>query len=110
GMEAERALSIVVLPEPVPPEIRMLRRACTQRPSRSAVSGVSVSFLISPAMSRRCLPNFRIVSNGPLSESGGIVALIRLPSGKRAPPDLRDHLADDALQVPVVGEPHRGLV
>ncbi len=38
GMQDESALSMVVLPEPVPPEIKMLLRACT-----AALQQVSVS-------------------------------------------------------------------
>ncbi len=31
-----------------------------------------------------CVLNLRIVTSGPLSESGGMIALTRLPSGRRA--------------------------
>ena len=34
--------------------------------------------------SRRCLLNLRIVTSGPESDSGGMIALTRLPSGRRA--------------------------
>ena len=33
---------------------------------------------------RRLRENLRIVSSGPESESGGMIALTRLPSGRRA--------------------------
>ncbi len=33
---------------------------------------------------RRRFENFRIVRSGPESESGGMIALTRLPSGRRA--------------------------
>ena len=41
------ALSSVVFPEPVPPEISMFSRACTQPASRSTISVVSAPFAIS---------------------------------------------------------------
>ena len=39
GMNAERTLSSVVLPEPVPPETTMLSRASTQASRKSTISG-----------------------------------------------------------------------
>ena len=61
--------------------------------------------------------NFRIVSVGPRSASGGMIAFTRLPSGQAcvdhrrglvdAAADLRDDLVDDPQQVRVVDE--RGL-
>jgi hypothetical protein len=40
GMKPERTLSIVVLPVPVPPETRMLRRSTTQARRNMAAAGV----------------------------------------------------------------------
>ena len=64
--------------------------------------------------------NLRIVRIGPLSESGGMTALTRLPSGRRAStigedssiatPDLRDDLVDDPAKVRLVREAHGRLV
>ena len=61
--------------------------------------------------------NFRIVSVGPRSESGGMIAFTRLPSGRRAstigrglvdsPADLRHDLVDDPQEMGVVGERRR---
>ena len=42
GMKPERMLSRVVLPEPVPPEMNMLRRASTHARMNSIISGVAV--------------------------------------------------------------------
>ena len=42
GMNDERTLSVVVLPEPVPPETKMFRRASTQARRKSNMSGVAV--------------------------------------------------------------------
>ena len=42
GMNDERTLSSVVLPEPVPPETKMFRRAFTQASRNSTISGVAV--------------------------------------------------------------------
>ena len=42
GMNDDRTFSIVVLPEPVPPETTMFRRASTQARRKSNISGVAV--------------------------------------------------------------------
>ena len=81
---AERAFRRVVLPEPVPPEMRTLSSPSTERLRKSTVSGPSVPSRISSSRSSRLLLNFRIVTSGPLRDSGGITALTRLPSGSRA--------------------------
>ena len=81
---AESAFKSVVLPEPVPPEIRTFSSASTQRCRKSTVSELSVPSRIISFRSSRLLLNLRIVTSGPLSESGGITALTRLPSGRRA--------------------------
>ena len=110
-------LSSVVLPEPVPPEISMFSRARTQ-PARSwSISSVmravveQVLRAVSPA------PNRRIERTGPSSASGGMIALTREPSGRRASTigrrlvDPAPHPADDAVddrqQVRVVPELRR---
>ena len=74
----------VVLPEPVPPEISMFSWALMQRWRNSTVSWLSVPSLIMSSSVSRLRLNLRIVISGPLSESGGITALTRLPSGRRA--------------------------
>ncbi len=62
----------------------MLSRAWTQRSRNSIVSIVSVPSLIMSWKPSRWRENFRIVTSGPVSESGGMIALIRLPSGSLA--------------------------
>src|ERR1035438_3184875 len=42
GMKRESAFSVVVLPEPVPPEIRMLVLACTHAARNCNMAGVMV--------------------------------------------------------------------
>ena len=80
----ESAFRSVVFPEPVPPEIRTFSSASTQRLRKSTVSELSVPSRVSSVMSSRLLLNLRIVTSGPLRDSGGITALTRLPSGSRA--------------------------
>ena len=84
GIPSESTLSRVVFPEPVPPEIRMFSRAWMQRSRNSSVSVVAVPRRIRSWKPSRFRANFRIVTSGPVSESGGMIALIRLPSGSRA--------------------------
>ncbi len=84
GMNAETALSVVVLPEPVPPEMRMLSLPRTQADRKCAARGVTVPKVIRSSIVYGSRENFRIVSVGPRSASGGMIALTRLPSGRRA--------------------------
>ena len=83
GMNADSALSIVVLPDAVPPETMMLSRARTQAASSSAVGS---SRLPRSSSSSRpyALGNSRIVTVGPLSASGGRTTLTRAPRGIRS--------------------------
>ena len=62
----------------------MLSSARTQRWRNSTVSVLSVPRRTRSVGSRRCLENLRIVTSGPDSDSGGMIALTRLPSGRRA--------------------------
>ena len=78
----ETAFSVVVLPVPVPPEMRTLSFPRTQAARNWADFAVSVSNAIRSSIVYGCA-NFRIVSVGPLSESGGMIAFTRLPSGER---------------------------
>jgi hypothetical protein len=84
GIAADSAFRNVVFPEPVPPETSTLSSASTQRQRKSAASCASVPSCTSSSMSKRSWRNFRIVSSGPESESGGMIALTRDPSGSRA--------------------------
>ena len=84
GMNAESALSRVVLPLPVPPEMMMLTRALMHAGRKSTISGVIALFAIRSLASSGRTPNRRIESNVPSSASGGMIALTRLPSASRA--------------------------
>ena len=77
-------LSIVVLPEPVPPETKMLRRAFTQASRNSNISGVAVPKRTRSSTVYGVAANFRMVMTGPMSDSGGMIAFTREPSARRA--------------------------
>ena len=74
----------VVLPAPVPPEIRMLMRARTAAASTSSISGEMLFSSTSASAESGPVPKRRIDSAGPSSASGGMIALTREPSGSRA--------------------------
>ena len=84
GMNPDRQLSMVVLPVPVPPEMRMLSRASTMPWSTSAMSRVMARKRIRSSMVSFSLANLRMDSAGPSMASGGMMALTREPSGRRA--------------------------
>ena len=84
GMNDDRTLSVVVLPEPVPPETKMLRRASTQARRKSNISAVAVPKPMRSSTVNGWAENLRIVMTGPTSDSGGMIALTREPSGRRA--------------------------
>src|SRR3546814_6390547 len=80
----ERALGIVVLPEPVPPEMTMLKRLAP-----AILSAVHIFWLIAPhwqSMSSviGLAENLRIEIAVPRRDSGGTITLTRLPSFNRA--------------------------
>ena len=83
-MAAESALSSVVLPEPVPPEITVETRALTAPCMKSAtaigmaLNSTSFSSVIG------FLENFRIETAAPSMAMGEIAAFTRLPSARRA--------------------------
>src|SRR3979411_1194070 len=85
GMKDERMFSSVVLPEPVPPETRMLNLARTHERRNAMSSGLDdLNRLTTSAGPHFSLANFRIVRHGPLSAIGGMTTLTREPSFKRA--------------------------
>ena len=84
GMNDERTLSIVVLPEPVPPETKTLRRASTHARRKSNISGVEVPKRIRSSVVSGVAANFRMVSTGPTRLIGGMITLTREPSTRRA--------------------------
>src|ERR1700704_7100713 len=85
GMKDDRMLRSVVLPEPVPPETRMLNLARTQDRRKVMSSGLAewdrVTMSVGPHFS---LVNFRIVRQGPFRAIGGITTFTRDPSFRRA--------------------------
>src|SRR3989337_4128495 len=89
GMNCDRTLSIVVLPEPVPPEMTALMREMTQALRNSTASAVIVPYSISWSTVIGLRANFRIVRTGPTSEIGGMMELTREPYRKRASDDQR---------------------
>ena len=84
GMYAESALSIDVLPVPVPPATRMLSFARTSASSASAHTAVSDPDATRRAMSSTFSGNFRIEMWGPSGAAGGRMASTREPPGRRA--------------------------
>ena len=84
GMKLERIFRKVVLPAPVPPEIRMLMRALTAAARISSMSGEMLFSFTSVSAATGPLPKRRMDRQGPSSASGGIMALTREPSGSRA--------------------------
>ena len=71
GTLSERAFRNVVLPEPVPPEIRMFSCALMQFSRNEDASSESVPISISSAMWKRFCANLRIVSSGPDRAAAG---------------------------------------
>ena len=84
GMNEEMTLSVVVFPEPVPPEMTMLRRPMTQALRKSRTAGVIVPKAMRSASVNGSAENLRMVSTAPSSAIGAMTALTREPSGRRA--------------------------
>src|SRR5438445_10058258 len=84
GMNADIAFRVVVLPVPVPPEIRMFSFPFTQAARNWAALGEIDPNEIRSFMVYGSRENFRIVSVGPFRASGGMIAFTREPSGSRA--------------------------
>ncbi len=84
GIKEDNRLSRVVFPDPVPPEIMILRRAMTQARRNSIIFSVIEPTAISSFRPNRSWANFRTVMDGPSMVTGGITALTREPSGRRA--------------------------
>ncbi len=83
-MKLDSAFSVVVLPEPVPPQTSMLARARTARARKSSSGRVSVPLATRSSGVKPRRRKRRIVSTGPSSASGGITTFTREPSGRRA--------------------------
>ena len=84
GMNAEITLRVVVLPDPVPPETKMLSRASTHTRRNSNISAVAVPNPTRSSTVYGRAENFRTVMTGPISDSGSMMQLTREPSGRRA--------------------------
>ena len=72
------------MPEPVPPEMMTLQRPLTQALRKSRTWGLIVPNAIRSRSVNGSAANLRMVSIAPSSAIGGITALTRLPSGRRA--------------------------
>src|SRR4051794_41948500 len=83
GMNADIALRVVVLPVPVPPEMRMFSFPLTHDARNCAAFGEIEPNEIRSFMVYGSRENFLIVSVGPLRASGGVIAFTREPSGRR---------------------------
>ncbi len=120
SMNCVRQLSSVVLPEPVPPDTRVLTRQRPMTRRISAPSGVMLPKFTSCSSVSLSFLNLRIVRAGPSMASGGTITLTREPSGRRASQigddfvDPTADLADDALadvqELLIVAEPDAGLL
>ena len=84
GMKRAITLSEVVLPEPVPPDTRMFIRPSTAALRNSDMAGLRLPSRVRSSMPSTASLNLRIVSAGPWMDAGLMIALTRLPSGRRA--------------------------
>ena len=117
-MKADSALSIVVLPEPVPPEMIVVMRAFTAAASTSAICGRSAPMSTSLFRLNGFLENLRIETSGPSTAIGPdrdvdarAVEQARVAQRMRfidPAADRRDDLVDDAQQMRLVLEAHAG--
>src|SRR5579864_5883618 len=80
----DRALSNVVLPDPVPPEIRIFNRQRAAISSARRNSGDTVPSFGKLENSTTLRENLRIETHAPFKLSGAITTLTRLPSARRA--------------------------
>ena len=83
-MNDDSALSSVVLPEPVPPEMITLSRAWTTAFSTTPTCRGIEPYSIIVSISIGILENLRIDSSDPSIAKGATIALTRDPSAKRA--------------------------
>ena len=83
-MKDDRAFSVVVLPEPVPPETMMFSRPDRGLQIVPAISSVKAPNVTRSSILSVVVLNFRMDTSEPSTASGGIIALKRMPSGRRA--------------------------
>ena len=83
GMKLARMFSRVVLPVPVPPEMRMFWRFRAPLSRMAASSWVRVPMRMRSSIPKCVALNLRIVSVTPCKLQGGMTAATRQPSGRR---------------------------
>ena len=84
GMKLDSTLRKVVLPVPVPPDTRMLSRPFTVAANRASAGCDSEPRVTRSSAVMVSAANLRMVSTGPSTASGGMTALTREPSARRA--------------------------
>ena len=84
SISCESAFNSVVLPEPVPPEIRIEQRQRAAMRSTCAICGDMLPWASMISRVILCLANLRTEIDGPSIASGGMMMLTRLPSSRRA--------------------------
>ena len=104
GMKPERRLSRVVFPDPVPPATITFLRIITQAFMNSAALRVQVPNRMKSSTESVFFANFRMVIVGPESDSGGMIALTRDPSARRA----STYGCDSSMRRPI-GETMRSI-
>ena len=83
GIYALSAFKSVVLPEAIPPQMTIFKRACMQARRNSAISAVNVSIWMRSSILSSFFEALRIVMVGPLTALGGITIFTREPSDRR---------------------------
>ena len=81
---SDNIFKTVVLPDPVPPDTIIFFLVRTQAFKNSLIVKFKALNFNRSSVIRRVLPNFLIVRVGPVKDNGGIMALIRDPSARRA--------------------------
>ncbi len=84
GMNPDRMFSSVVLPLPVPPDTRMFTLARASASSSPAIGGVRLCDATRSDTCSGLTAKRRIDISGPSTADGGMIALTRDPSGRRA--------------------------
>jgi len=84
GTNEHSTFSSVVLPEPVPPLMTMFCLCLTHSSRNRAICRLSVPKPMRSSTVKGSEANLRMVSVGPVSASGAMMAFTREPSGRRA--------------------------
>ena len=119
-MKPDRMFSSVVLPAPVPPDTIRFRRQAIAAVRNSSIGSVHDSRPTRSSAPSRSVRKRRIDIAGPSSASGGMMALTREPSARRAStigldssmrrPTRADDALDDLHQVTIVLEDDVGFL